>query len=75
MALEKKKASGEVIVIQLPTKPLQCFVVLQYFACNLGNKIAVNKKKYMVERPIYQLCNGIGIKYQNLCLEELWLVL
>ena len=49
--------------IQLPTKPLQCFVFLQKFACNLGNKIAVNKQKYMVERPTSQLCNGIGIKH------------
>ena len=63
------------INIQLPTKPLQCFVLLQRFACNLGNKILVNKIKYMVERPISQLCNDIGIKYKDLFLGEVWLVL
>ena len=69
------EGSFDVVEVQLPTKLLQCFVLLQRFACNLGNKIAVNKKKYMVERPISQLCNNIGIKYKDLFLGELWPVL
>ena len=71
----QSRRRGNVIGPTVANKTVAMFCFFQCFACNLGDKIAVNKQKYMVERPISHLCNGIGIKHQDLFLGELWLVL